>query len=204
MSKIADKFDTALKATTKKTKKKVVKKEVYQLSVPKKVLQAIKDFLKYKKAQKQSEIKMRNVEKTIISHCQRFIDDEALKGNYHPTLEIVDGKIAIKYITLDSFKFPSEELKVKEIKKVLGKKAYNEATETISNVSLKPEVFTDKKLKKQLLDLMGKEFSTFFETTKTVVLKEGFAEKMYKIAKGKLHKLDQIRELLPQKKASIR
>jgi hypothetical protein len=69
--------------------------------------------------------------------------------------------------------------------------------------SLKPEVFADDDLKKDLMKLIGREFPRFFETTKTRSLKSGFAEKMYELAKTK-ERLLSIKALIPQKKPSIR
>jgi len=193
-------FDSMLSSNTKAKADKPKKNEMPVLNgLSDDMKSRIERYLEAKKEKKNAEADMKTEEPAIIEFARKAQDKNAFAGNYNGSYNI--GGL-VKFVTQDRFSCPQDEDVQKEVKKVLGK-YYEEIIETEVSVSLKPEVFTNKKLKEELVKIIGSRFSEFFVTETKISVKEGFAQEQYKIA-GSQKKLDDIRALLPQYKPSIR
>lgn len=143
------------------------------------------DFLRYKKEYKAAEGNMRAAEGPLLEYCIERQDTDGLKDDFHGSYTVIseDGKTSATFITQDKFS-PSQESEDQEaLKTLLGDKYATEVIKT-STVILRPEVFEDEALKKELVAKMGTDFSKFFMTTHKYSMKEGFAERLYRIANG--------------------
>jgi len=143
------------------------------------------DFLRYKKEYKAAEGNMRAAEGPLLEYCIDRQDTDGLKDDFHGSYTVIsdDGKTSATFITQDKFS-PSQEKEDQETLKILlGDKYATEVIKT-STVILRPEVFEDETLKKELVAKMGADFSKFFMTTHKYSMKEGFAERLYRIANG--------------------
>lgn len=141
------------------------------------------DFLRYKKEYKAAEGNMRAAEGPLLEFCIDRQDTDGLKDDFHGSYTVIsaDGKTSATFITQDKFS-PSQEAEDQEtLKTILGDKYATEVIKT-STVILRPEVFEDETLKKELVAKMGADFSKFFMTTHKYSMKEGFGERLYRIA----------------------
>lgn len=170
----------------------------------------LKNFLKYKKEMKSAETNMRTEESPVIEACIEQLEKDALVGNYQNSyaikVVIKDEERIVKFITTDKFSFPTDDEMLKQVKEVLADD-YEEVTEEVKGLKIKPEVFTDDKLQKELMGLLGDRALEFFTPYKYRILKKGFAEEQYKIAAANDNseeKLVSIKELIPQAKASLK
>lgn len=169
---------TVASSTPKKGDKPVIKLDK-DMSVK------FQDFLRYKKEYKAAEGNMRAAEGPLLEYCIERQDTDGLKDDFHGSYTVIseDGKTSATFITQDKFS-PSQEAEDQEaLKTLLGDKYATEVIKT-STVILRPEVFEDETLKKELVAKMGTDFSKFFMTTHKYSMKEGFAERLYRIANG--------------------
>jgi hypothetical protein len=159
-------------------------------------------FLKNKKAMKKSEIAMRIAEEPILKLCQTRQDNDAFKEKFAPSYELVaDTSETVKFVSLDKFSVPNEKNALNVLKKLLGNEFNKEVIKT-STIALKPEVFQDKKLKKELVDLLGSNFNKFFQTIVSYNMKSGFNERLYKILTE--NEIKNFRTICKQSKASLK
>jgi len=141
-------------------------------------------FLAAKKKMKEAEGEMRLIEGPLLELCTKKQDDDASNSDYNGSYSLIteDKVTKATFISQDKFYVSNDEENVKELKSVLGSEFDNEV-EKESSVTLKPEVFQDEKLKKELVNILGANFSKFFQTTVKYSMKSGFDERIYKFAK---------------------
>ena len=194
-------FDSMISKTVVSKTDKPRKNEMPVLNnLSKDMKKRIETFLDAKKRAKNATAEMQAEEPAIIEYARKAQDTEAFEGKYNGSYNI--GGL-VKFVTQDRFSCPQDKEVQEEIKKVLGKD-YDNIIESEVSVTLKPEVFTDEKLKKELVKMVGSRFSEFFITESRLSVKTGFAQEQYRIAGGSQEKLEEIRSLIPQYKPSLK
>jgi hypothetical protein len=183
-----------------------LKKKKDQLNVIELNKELSKELDKYVEAKtmmKTSEGEMRLAEQPILEACLERMDKDAFENNFNSSYELktVNGK-CIKFVTTDRFNLSQDEENVQVLKDLLGENFEKEVVKK-PTVTLKADVFTDEKLKKELVSIMGDKFSKFFETTIKFSLKSGFDERMYNIAKNK-NEIIQIRSICGKNKPFLK
>jgi len=199
-------FDDMFSDAAAPEKKKSKNGDIPEIKLSAEVEKNLVAFLAQKKAMKAAETSMRAEEKPILVEAMTKLETDALAGNYSSSyvIRVMVNKEEqlIKLVTSDKFTFPADPEVIVELEKILGEE-FEKVTTEVKGLDVKPELFTDKKLQKKLMDLLKNDFFTFFTPTKKRILNKGFAEKMYKIAKT-AEKLAEIKELVPQAKPALK
>lgn len=146
----------------------------------------LKEFLENKKKMKEYEGLMRIAEQPLLSVCIDKMDTDGLTGVFNHSYEVLgdDGTSKVKFISVDKFGISQEEDNLAVLKDTLRPEVFEQEVLKKPSVTMKAEVYSDEKLQKELVQLMGENFSKFFQTTITYSLKPGFNERIYGIAKS--------------------
>jgi hypothetical protein len=164
----------------------------------------LKKFLQHKKKQRSEEAAMRLVEKELLASLQKKQDEDGFKGKYSSGYFVLtnDETQKVKYVSVDKYNVPNKPEVIDALKELLGA-AFAKEIKRIRTVTLKSEVFKDKKLKKRLVELLGAEFSDFFMTTPNYVVTPGFDERIYEIASN-AKQANEIRKLCSKTKSCLK
>lgn len=163
---------------------------------------ALVSFLDAKKEMKDAEAVMRSEEGPLLEHCLNRQDIDGLAGKFSGSYSVVteDGKTKATFISQDKFNVNSDFIET--LKTLLGTQ-FNEEVKAKHTVTLKPEVFEDETLKAELVKLLGASFGKFFQTVTKYELKDGFDERLYKIA-GNPANVAQLRHICGKSKPYIK
>lgn len=177
---------SAVKATDSKKKK-----DERIVSLSKELADSLDTFLKEKEKSKNAEAKYREAEGPILAHLRELQDTEGLAGSFHHSMTVKgnDDK-EVKFVSSDKWSVPQTEEEIAAIKEKLGDK-FDEVIGESVGVQLKEEVFQNEELQKELTALLGDNFDKFFSSTTKLVVKPGFNEKIYKVAKT----IDEVKDL---------
>lgn len=139
---------------------------------------------------------------SIINRVRREQDERAYEGDYRKSFEVkgsADGE-SVKFITADRFSAiaPTD---VPALERLLGDK-FERCIVSEASVTLKKEVFDNAALQQRLVDLLGDDWSTFFDTTVTHKVVSGFDAEIYKAVPA--DRLREARTMLKQSKPSLR
>lgn len=164
----------------------------------------LRSFLVSKKQMKIEEADMRVAEKPLLELCQQKQDEDALAGTFNSSYELVadDSVTTAKFISVDKFNLSQDSENIEALRELLGDDFDKEVVKT-TMVMLKPEVFTSKELKEQLVKLVGKRFGEFFQSIVTYKMKAGFDERLYKLA-GDATGAAQYRTICSKTKSTIK
>jgi len=165
----------------------------------------LKIFIEKKKEMKKAEAEMRVAEQPVISECLERMDVDGLKDDFHSSYDVkmTDGTI-VKFISVDKFNLSQEPEAIGALRATLGEEVFNKEVVKRPTVVLKAEVFESEEMQKKLMCLMGEEFPKFFETSIRYGMREGFDERMYRIAGGEKSKLIMIRALVGKNKPYLK
>jgi hypothetical protein len=163
---------------------------------------ALVKMLDAKRDMKVAEGIMRSEEGPLLEFCLNRQDTDGLAGDFSGSYTVLseDGKTKATFITQDKFSIPADS--VDTLKVMLGDQFAVEV-KTKQTVTLKPEVFEDANLKAELVKLIGTNFSKFFQTVTTYSAKEGFDERLYKLA-GNTANVQTLRTLCGKSKPYIK
>ncbi len=142
---------------------------------------ALVKMLNAKREMKAAEGTFRSEEGPLLEHCLNRQDIDGLAGNFSGSYTVLteDGKTKATFICQDKFSINPDIIDT--LKVMLGDQ-YAVEVKSKPVVTLKPEVFEDAALKAELTNLIGPSFSKFFQTVMKYELKEGFDERLYKLA----------------------
>lgn len=145
----------------------------------------LREFLEAKQKMKEHETAMRSAEAPIQNLCLNRQDEDGLSGQFASSYELVtdDGKNSVKFISVDKFYLSQDPDNITTLQDLLGEN-FDKEVKQETTVTLKQEVFEDEKLKKELVALVGAQFSKFFQTVVAYKMKPGFDERLYKLAKN--------------------
>ena len=197
-------FDDVINQNTTTAKKKSAsKKQNPKIELEGELAQNLKKVISDKQELTIIKTDLDSQAAPVLETCQERQDEDGFAGNFSGSYDIagVDGD-TLKYVSADSFTVPQDEENKEALKKLLKNK-FDKVFEETSNVVLKGEVFTDKKLQKEFLEIVGKDnFSKFFLNVKTLKAKKGLKEEVYNLFNEK--KLSEFRALVSQKTASLK
>lgn len=190
------------KATTKKPASKG-KKDTPVIELNEKLSKQLAALIKAKENKRAAEAALKQAEEGLLEVAQERQDNDGFKGVYSGTYVLKGKDTSVKYIASDRYNVPQEDEALSEIEKIVGKKAYGKIIEEEMTVSLRPEVFQDPEKQELLVKLVGDKFDELFETTVKYKAASGLKENIYSFVKD-VDKLQDLRDVLPQYKASIR
>ncbi|MDD5649764.1 MAG: hypothetical protein PHF86_04990 [Candidatus Nanoarchaeia archaeon] len=182
-------------AVKSKDKKPVIKLDAAQSA-------KLEKMLKAKREMKAAEGTFRSEEGPLLELCLNRQDTDGLAGDFSGSYSVLsdDGKTKATFISQDKFSVSTDAI---DTLKVLLGDQFAVEVKTKPIVTLKPEVFEDAVLKAELTKLLGANFSKFFQTVMKYELKEGFDERLYKIA-GNAANVAQLRALCGKSKPYIK
>lgn len=186
---------------TKVAKASVKKTSVPVLSdVPAEITQAAKDFLEKNKKKKELEAELAALNSQIAEYTQGIQDTRAFAGEFNNSYKIPAGDSDVMVTTKNVFSINAED--ESKIKKLFGKKFDSLIKEKLE-VVLKDEVFQNENLQNELMELLGDDFSKFFNTFTTLKVQEDYDENVYLFAKTP-EILADIRVLVKPSKSAIK
>jgi len=193
-------FKDTLQAS-KKTKASAKKTSVPVLeNVPKEITDAAADFLAKTKQKKELEAELAALNSQIAEYTQGIQDDRAFKGDFNNSYKIPTGEQQLMVTTKNVFKInPEDESK---IRKMFGDRFPDFIKEKLE-VVLKEEVFENEVLQNELMNLLGDDFSKFFNTFTSLKVQEDYDENIYAFAKTP-KKLADIRVLVEPSKSALK
>ena len=195
-------FNEMLKTSVKNPADKTKKKDLLpEIKLDEALSTSLVKFIDAKTREKIANGEKVLAELPILQYCQDKLDKDALAGTFNSSYKVVgaDGKTSVKFITSDRFSVSQDQENIEALKECFAEK-FEEHFETKNSIEAKSEIFTDENLQKELVELLGENFSKFFVVTQKYVAKDGFNEKIYKIANGNINTLKTIKTLVPQTK----
>jgi hypothetical protein len=184
-------------ATTTKAKK--VDDSILQ-DAPKEVKADISKIIAAKKAMKKAKSEVTVAEKSIIEYGQTVKNTEAFDGRFKKSYKIAgNDNDTVTFVTANKWSFNTDD--IGEIKEILGKNA-DDLMPSEYNVSIKPEVFTDKAKQEELMKLLGTRWNDFFNTTVSYKPVEDFDSKIY--TELDEDKMNDLTVYMKQSKPSVR
>lgn len=199
---MANSFQDALK---KSAKKKTPTKKVSSVrgvkEVPKKIKDAVDNFLKMNKEIKECNAAKKINEEVILKFSNALQITDGFKDDFVKSYEVPGTKDnSVKVVTSDSFSIDTDD--EKEIKKIL-KDNFSKLISKKYSVKLKNEVFEDEELQKDLIKLLGDRYEDFFDTVVYLETKPDFDKNIFTTISDK-KQLENLGVFVKQKKASIK
>ena len=192
-------FGDVLAQTAKAPEPKAKKSTMLTLAPPPEVAKAVDEYQDAKTNMKQAEASMDAAGETITDFVRNKQDADGFAGRYQGSYAVKGNKHTVKVIYANKFSLnPQDEA---ELAAILGE-SYPEMVVKSHTVTLKAEVFENKELQAELMELVGDRFADFFETSTKLNVAEGFAQAVYQIVNQE--DLPALRTFARQYKPSIR
>lgn len=165
------------------------------------VTTAVKAYIKAVDAKKEAEAEMANQFVTVDEFFTKAQDEKAFKGNFSKSYKIqLDTDETVLYSSQNRFKINPEA--EEDIKGILGDSFGGMVQEKLT-VTVKEEVFENEDLMKELGELLGDNFSKFFNSKMELKVKDGYDKKIYAVAKT-AKKLNEIRTFIEPWKHTLK
>ena len=176
-------FDDMLTQTAKPKAKAKAKSKVPTLDAPDEIKQEVDRYIEAKKLNKTSKAEMDDAGGNLISFVLPHQDMEGYNGKHRHSYAIpgTNGS-QVKYISKNQFSINADD--EPQLREILGGD-FDDLIEKKFEVKLKPEVFEDADLKQRLMELVGPEFGTFFDTAVSLKVAEEFDRRIYAIVTDK-------------------
>lgn len=170
-------FGDALKETRTEKKPKA-KKEGRTIQASVEIKAVIDRFVKAKKNMKVAETDMKHSESEIISFIRPLQDEDGRNNKFSTSYDVLGNEEKIKFVTQNRFSINSQDdVKLEEF---LGEH-YSSMINEDQTVKLKDEVLEDEALQGRLMELIGDEFGTFFETITKLSVAADFNRNIYNV-----------------------
>ncbi len=193
-------FFSALNSTVANSGTKEKKDKISVLTPENDLRAQIDEYVEWKNREKEAKAEKESREEGILDYATKIRDDEGFNGNYQKSYRVAGINSVVTVVSADKFSKIRDE-DVPKIRELLGKRT-DEFIQSKPNVSLKPEIFTDEKLQKALMDLIPKErFGEFFVSTVETTVSDGYDKKIYTLSRKIV---DALRQLVRQAKPSVR
>lgn len=169
------------------------------LSPPDAIRTKVDEIVEWKKKEKEAKAEKESREVDIIDWAKEKQDKDAFAGNFQKSYKIKGFAETITFVSSDRFSNIVAD-NVSALQNALGKK-FDEFVEKKMTVLLKEEVLKDESLQKELMELVGDKFQTFFRSEISYKPVDGFDKKIFSLAKNVVEK---VREFIQQAKPSLR
>ena len=162
--------------------------------------QYIKDFIDAQKREKIAKSDKEAAGNEIIEVARKIQDKDAFGGKFSKSYRVKSDDDIVTYVTANKFSLNLDDKET--FQKMLGKN-FDTLLEEKFNIFVKPEVFQNPELQKELMSLLEDKFDEFFEITSSLVAKENFDSNVFKAVKNSAG-LQKVRSFAKQSKPSIR
>ena len=193
------KFMNAVKNSDKVEKAPAKKKAAGAVIVPSDAIrESVDELVSAKKNLAVAKADIAALEPDIIEAARKVQTEDALKGNFRKSYDVRGHDDTIKFVTAN--KFSIAEGDVKDLKELLGDK-FEDMVETGYTVKVKAEVMESDELQEKLMNLLGDEFGTFFETVTHRKVCENFDKKLFDLDD---ETREDVKELAKQAKPALK
>jgi len=193
-------FAQALKETEAKTKPAKKKNGAPLIKLTDRLKEMVDQHKAAKKKKKEVEATISQTGAELIKHTRKTQDSDGFDGDFHNSYELPGNNGSLKFVSTNRFSInPDDETQIREI---LGSN-FDNLIEVKHNVTLRNEVFEDENLQQELMNAVGDCFSQFFETKKTIVVKDEFDRKVYQVVDDE-KTLEILRTFVRQYKPALR
>lgn len=168
-------FGDALKAT-KTTAKKSTKKDERTLQATEEIKAEIDRYVKSKKNMKVAKSEMEHSEAVIIDFIRPLQDEDGRKNKFSTSYRVDGNEEKVKYVSSNRYSINAED--DEKIAEILGE-SFDELIKHNHTVKLRDEVLEDDALQEKLMELIGDEFATFFETVTKLGVVTDFNKNIY-------------------------
>lgn len=141
---------------------------------------------------------------TIIDEVYPQQKKLAKENSYTKSLKVSGEEGELVYTTSDKFTVPQDKESLQAIKKLVGKKMFEDYFEDVTVISIKPETQANEAKAKALFAALKKaslDFESIFNVTTKTITKKGLDEKQFGLSE---EKLETFRTLVKQYKASLK
>jgi len=160
----------------------------------------VDEIVKWKKIEKEAKAEKESREIVVVDWTQNFQDEKALKGQFQKSYKVAGFKESLTYVSTDYFSAIKEE-SIPDLQKIFGD-SFGEFIQKKVTVSLNEEVMSNPDLQKELMTFIPvKKFKEFFTAIAGYSTVDGFDQKIFSLKKSEIEK---VRELVKQKRASLR
>lgn len=192
-------FAQALKDTETKTKPAKKKNGAPLIKLTDRLKEMVDQHKAAKKKKKEAEAVISQTGAELIKHTRKTQDADGFGGDFHNSYELPGNDGSLKFVSTNRFSInPDDEAQIREI---LGLN-FDDLIEEKHSVSLRPEIFEDENLQQELMNAVGDRFSQFFETKKSLVVKDDYDRKVYQAVDEKT--LEILRTFVKQFKPALR
>jgi len=162
-------------------------------------------FIDAKKREKVANEEKIIAEKPILAFCQEVLEKDALLGQFNHSYKVIseDEQITVMFITTNKFTINQKNENIEKLKKMLVTK-FSTYIEEQNLIEVKLEVFTNKQLQNELIEMLGDKFSKFFDKRTNYIAKDDFNENIYKFANGSQETLNNIKSCVSQNKSFLK
>lgn len=170
--------------------------------------EVVDSIVKWKKVEKEAKAERETREAELIDYVKPIQEEDGFNGKYQKSYYVQGIKEQVTYVSADKFSAPKEE-DIGKLQTILG----NDFTKVIQSkieLCVRDEVFSNKALQKELMDLMPKNpdgsinkeiFGKFFVAKTEWFVTDGFDQKRFTLPKKVFCK---VMEILRQTKPSIK
>ena len=158
-------------------------------SVTPTIKSAVDEFVSNKAIIKSLEAKQSEHESIIIDHVRAQQDSHAFSGDFSKSFLVAGHTAEVTYMTSDRFSVPQDEETLKELKKTIGDKKYNDFFETKPTIALKESVVRDDAMLNKIAaacEKAGMPIAEIFTVANKVIAKDNLDEKQYTLPEDKL------------------
>ena len=178
-------FANAMKACETDTKKTSKKSSMPVLTdVPAEVRNAV-DLVNEAKAEaKAAAAKLKVNENVVFDYVKPIQDREGYAHCYSKSYEVPGNDGSVKFVSANKFSVSGDD--EENLVELLGQDGFDKRFEKNESLSAKAVVFKNEELQAELLELLGDNFSKFFEYKATLKVKPDFDKMQYELDEEKL------------------
>lgn len=193
-------FFEAVTGITTSAPAKTKASSMITVSPPEPVKTLVDEIVKWKKIEKEAKAEKESREVDVVDWTQNFQDEKALRGQFQKSYKVAGFKESLTYVSTDYFSAIKEE-SIPDLQKIFGN-SFEEFIQKKVTVSLNEEVMSNPVLQKELMSFIPVEkFKEFFTAIAGYSTVDGFDQKIFSLKKPEIEK---VRELVKQKRASLR
>ncbi|MCK5607774.1 hypothetical protein KAR91_38180 [Candidatus Pacearchaeota archaeon] len=170
-------FGDALKAT-KTTVKKSAKKDERTLQATEEIKAEIDRYVKAKKNMKVAESEMGHSHAVIVDFILPKQHEDGYKNKFSTSYAVEGNEEKVKFVSQNRYSINAED--DGKIAEILAE-SYDELIKENHTVKLRDEVLEDDALQERLMELVGDDFATFFETVTKLGVTTDFNRNIYRV-----------------------
>jgi len=193
------KFMNAVKSNKAQAKSPAKKKTAGALiHLTDQIKESVDELVSAKKSLAVAKADIASLEPEIIEAARKVQNEDGLKGNYRKSYDMNGHESSVKFVSANKFSIAEDD--IEDLEDALGDK-FEDMIETGYVVKVKAEVMESDELQEKLMELLGDEFGTYFETITTRKVCTDFDKKLYDLDESTR---EEVKELAKQAKPALK